>query len=339
LDQVKRSNSEYQPECDRETLFKSNLKLTIKHQAPMTAVIIALLPSTAMGVYFFGWRSLTLVIFSCLVAYLTEVIFETYRNGTPTESVLVSGALYGLSLPPYTPLWVAAVGMIFGIVFGKQVFGGFGKNVFNPAIVGRSFVYVCFPLYLTSQWMTPISEPLGRLFQYTDLDAMTSATPLINFKHTGALASIPDLFWGNISGCIGETCVPAILLGGAYIIYKRAADWRYPLSCLLGAMSLNSILYLLGFNHVLDPMRNLLSGSLLFGAFFMVTEPVSGCVRPQAKLIYGFLIGCLWIVIRSFSGFPEATSFAIILGNTFAPLFDEAVVLLDKKKKAQMQVS
>ena len=330
---------QHQLNFNQETLFKSKLNFSIKYQAPMRAMMIALIPATAMGVYFFGWRSLTLVVFSCLVAYLTEVIFETYRGGMPTESVFVSGALYGLSLPPYTPLWIAAVGIIFGIVFGKQVFGGFGKNVFNPAIVGRSFVYVCFPLYLTSQWMAPVSEPLGRLWQYTDLDAMTSATPLAGFKQTGALASLHDLFWGNISGSIGETCVPAILLGGAYILYRGVADWRYPVSCLLGAISLNTILYLLGFNHVLDPMRNLLSGSLLFGAFFMVTEPVSGCVKSPAKLLYGFLIGCLWIIIRSFSGFPEATSFAIILGNTFGPLFDEAVIVLEKKKKAQLQVS
>lgn len=305
----------------------------------MRAMLIGLLPVTGMGVYLFGWRSLTLVIFSCLVAYLTEVIFETYRNGSPTESVLVSGALYGLSLPPYTPLWIAAVGMIFGIVFGKQVFGGFGRNVFNPAIVGRSFVYVCFPLHLTSQWMAPAQQAWGRLTQYTDLDAMTSATPLISFKQGEALTNLADLFWGNISGCIGETCVPAILLGGAYIVYKGAADWRYPLSCLAGAMSLNAVLSLMGVPQVMDPMRNLLSGSLLFGAFFMVTEPVSGCAKPVAKILYGFMIGCLWIVIRSFSGFPEATSFAIILGNTFGPLFDEAVMALQKKRKTELQAS
>lgn len=313
--------------------------MSIKYQAPMRAMLIALIPSTFMAVYFFGWRSLTLVIFSCFVAYFTELVFENYRQGTPTESVLVSGALYGLSLPPYTPLWIAAVGMIFGIVFGKQVFGGFGKNVFNPAIVGRSFVYICFPLHLTSQWMLPVTETWGRLNQYTNLDAMTSATPLVSFKQTGVLASVSDLFWGNISGSIGETCVPAILLGGIYILYKGVADWRYPVSCLLGAVSLNALLNWFGVPDTLDPLRNLLSGSLLFGAFFMVTEPVSGCAKPQAKLVYGFLIGCLWIIIRTFSGFPEATSFAIILGNTFGPLFDEAVAALEKKKKAQPQTT
>ena len=305
----------------------------------MRAMLVALLPATAMGVYFFGWRSLTLVIFSCIVAYLTEVIFETYRNGTPTESVLVSGALYGLSLPPYTPLWISAVGIIFGIVFGKQVFGGFGRNVFNPAIVGRSFVYVCFPLHLTSQWMAPATDLWGRLLKYTDVDAMTTATPLVSFKQTHELAGVSDLFWGNVSGCIGETCVPAILLGGAYILYKGAADWRYPVSCIFGAMSFNAVLSYVGFPGALDPIRNLLSGSLLFGAFFMVTEPVSGCVKSQAKLVYGFLIGCLWIIIRSFSGFPEATSFAILLGNTFGPLFDEAVTAWEKRKKTISQAS
>ncbi|MGD9818974.1 MAG: RnfABCDGE type electron transport complex subunit D [Desulfomonilaceae bacterium] len=319
-------------------MFSGNLKLSLKYQAPMRAMLIALLPATAMGVYFFGWRSLTLVVFSCIAAYDTEVIFETYRNGSPTESVIVSGALYGLSLPPYTPLWIAAVGIVFGIVFGKQVFGGFGRNVFNPAIVGRSFIYVCFPVQLTSQWMSPSQSIWGRLGQYTDLDAMTSATPLISFKQSGAIADFSDLFWGNTGGCVGETSALAILIGGAYILYKGAADWRYPVSCILGFIFINSILPFMGAHQAQDPLRNLLSGSLLFGAFFMVTEPVSGCVRPQAKLIYGFLIGCLWLVIRTFSGFPEATSFAILLGNTFGPLFDEAVTAMEKRKKSQVQV-
>ncbi len=318
-------------------MFSTKFMLSIKYQPPMRAMLIGLLPVTAMGVYFFGWRSLTLVVFSCLTAYLVEVIFETYRKGTPTESVLVSGALYGLSLPPYTPLWIAAVGMIFGIVFGKQVFGGFGRNVFNPAIVGRSFIYVSFPLHLTSQWMSPPNDSWGRLTQYSDIDALTTATPLISFKQGEILTRVSDLFWGNVSGCIGETCAPAILLGAAYIIYKGAADWRYPVSCLFGAMSLNAVLTLMGVPHVLDPIRNLLSGSLLFGAIFMVTEPVSGCAKPQAKLIYGFLIGCIWIIIRSFSGFPEATSFAILLGNTFGPLFDEAFMALENKRKSLSQ--
>ena len=314
------------------------LNFSLKAQKPMRAMLVALVPCTMAAIYFFGWRSLILVVFCCLVAYLTEVIFESYRGATPTESVVVTGALLGLSLPPYTPLWIAAVGTVFGVVFGKQVFGGFGKNVFNPAIVGRCFLYVCFPLQLTSQWMKPGSWPLGRIASYSDLDAMTTASPLIAFKQSNALTDLQSLFLGNISGSIGETCVPAILLGGAYILYKRAADWRYPMSCLLGAMSLNTVLYLAGVQGVMDPARNLLAGSLLFGAFFMVTEPVSGCAKFPAKWAYGFLIGCLWITIRSFSSFPEATAFAILLGNTFGPLFDEAVIIMEQRKKAQARV-
>lgn len=301
----------------------------------MRAMLIALIPCTAMAVYLFSWRSLVLILFCCLTAYFVEVVFETYRGGTPTESVLVTGALLGLSLPPYCPYWIAAVGVIFGVIFGKQVFGGFGKNVFNPAIVGRCFLYVCFPIQLTSQWMEPGSWPYGRLLSYSAIDAMTSATPLITFKQTGALTNLQPLLIGNISGSIGETSAIAILIGGAYILYKKAADWRYPASCLLGAMGLNTALFLSGVQGVIDPVHNLLSGSLLFATFFMVTEPVSGCVKPQAKWAYGLFIGCMWIIIRSFSGFPEATAFAILLGNTFGPLFDEAAMEWDKRKKAQ----
>ncbi len=311
------------------------VKYSLRRQPPMRAMLIALTPNLGVGVYLFGWRSLALVLFCCLVAYVTEVIFETYRGGTPTESILVSGALIGLSLPPSCPYWIAATGTIFGVVFGKQVFGGFGKNIFNPAIVGRCFLYVCFPIPMTSQWMTPGSFPFGRLASYTATDAITSATPLIAFKQSGALTDLAALFFGNIAGSIGETSAVAILIGGAYIIYRGVADWRYPVSCLLGAVSLNIVLYLAGVQGVMDPLRNLLAGSLLFGAFFMVTEPVSGCVKKEAKWAYGFLIGILWIVIRSFSSFPEATAFAILLGNTFGPLFDEAVIAMEKRKKAR----
>jgi Na+-transporting NADH:ubiquinone oxidoreductase subunit B len=185
--------------------------------------------------------------------------------------------------------------------------------------------------------MIPGSLPYGRLLSYSAADAITSATPLISFKQSGALPDLGSLILGTVSGSIGETSAVAILLGGFYILYRGVADWRYPLSCLLGAMSLNAVLYLSGIQGVLDPMRNLFAGSLLFGAFFMVTEPVSGCFKKEAKWIYGFVIGCLWILIRSFSSFPEATAFAILLGNTFGPLFDEAFIELDKRKKARAQ--
>lgn len=300
----------------------------------MRTMLIALIPCTACGVFFFGWRSLALVLFACVVAYVTELIFETYRGSTPTESVLVTGTLLALSLPPQTPYWVAAVGTIFGVVFGKQVFGGFGKNVFNPAIVGRCFLYVCFPLSMTSEWMSPGAWPWGRVLSYSAADAITSATPLISFKQSGALATIESLVVGNVAGSIGETSALAVLIGGIYILFKKVADWRYPASCLMGAVSINLVLYAAGTPGVMDPVRNLFAGSLLFGAFFMVTEPVSGCVKPQARWVYGFLIGVLWIVIRSFSSFPEATAFAILLGNTFGPLFDEVAIFIEQRKKA-----
>lgn len=309
-----------------------DIKYVIRAQRPMRAMLIGLLPCTAAGVYLFGWRALALVIFCCLVAYVVEVVFESYRGGTPTESLLVSGVLLGLSLPPYTPFWIAAVGTVVGLVFGKQIFGGFGKNVFNPAIVGRCFLYVCFPIEMTTQWMSAPKEPLGRLLAWSDFDAMTSATPLIAFKQDGSLTDLPSLILGSVGGSIGETSAIAVVLGGAYIVYKRVADWRYPVSCLLGAMALCVPLYLIGRPEVLDPMRTVFAGSLLFGAFFMVTEPVSGCSTKGGKWCYGLLIGVLWIFIRSFSGFPEATAFAILLGNTFGPLFDEGFMELDRRR-------
>lgn len=311
------------------------LKVSIKRQPPMRAMLIALLPCTAVGVYLFGWRALLVVVFCCLVAYITEIIFETYRDGSPTDSILVTGALLGLSMPPYVPLWIAAAGTIFGVVFGKQVFGGFGKNVFNPAIVGRCFLYVCFPIQMTAQWVKPGAPPDGRLLSYAATDAVTSASPLITFKQSGAVPDLIPLIVGTIPGSIGETSAIAILIGGFYIVYKKVADWRYPVSCLSAFLVLNAVLYYAGVEGVLEPVHSLFAGSLLFAAFFMVTEPVSGCAKKEAKWAYGIFIGCLWVVIRSFSGFPEATAFAILLGNTFGPLFDEAVIALESRKKAK----
>ncbi len=320
---------------DNTGVFGAEMKFGLKRQPPMRAMLWALAPCTGVGVCLFGWRALAIVLFCCLVAYVTELVFETYRGTSPTESVLVSGALLGLSLPPYVPFWIAGVGVVFGIVFAKQVFGGFGRNVFNPAIVGRCFLYVCFPLQLTSQWMEPGTPPWGRLLSYSNTDAITSATPLILFKQDGVLPDLQPLIIGNVGGSIGETSALAILLGGIYIVYKRAADWRYPVSCLLGFLGLNVALYFGGAAGVMEPIHNLFAGSLLFGAFFMVTEPVSGCARKEAKWAYGILIGCLWVIIRSFSSFPEATAFAILLGNTFGPLFDEAVIYWQGKKRAK----
>lgn len=299
----------------------------------MRIVLTGLVPCTAVSIYLFGWRAFALVLFCCLVAYLIELVFETHRGGAPTESLFVSGALLGLSLPPYTPFWVAAVGTMVGMTFGKQVFGGFGKNVFNPAIVGRCFLYVCFPIEMTSRWMIPASEPFGRILQWSNFDAITSATPLITFKQTGTLPDLWSLVVGSVSGSMGETSAIAVLIGGVYIVYKKVADWRYPLSTILGAMAVNVPLYLCGVQGVMEPVHSLFSGSLLFGAFFMVTEPVSGCVKKEAKWAYGFLIGALWVFIRSFSGFPEATAFAILLGNTFGPLLDEAAMTWEKMKQ------
>ena len=317
----------------KEAKTVNEIKYAIRAQRPMRAMLIGLLPCMAAGIYLFGWRSLGLVLFCCLVAYVVEVVFETYRGGTPTESLFVSGALLGLSLPPYTPFWIAAVGTVVGLIFGKHVFGGFGKNVFNPAILGRCFIYICFPIEMTSQWMTPPTESLGRLLEWSDWDAITSATPLISFKQDGTLIDPASLIVGSISGSIGETSAIAVLIGGVYILYKKAADWRYPVSCLLGAMALCVPLYLLDRPGVMDPVRGLFAGSLLFGAFFMVTEPVSGCVKKGAKWCYGLLIGSLWIFIRSFSSFPEATAFAILLGNTFGPLLDEAFMELERRRR------
>lgn len=302
----------------------------------MLRVCYALSPLVLASVYFFGWRSFILLAVILLFGFLTEAAF-TLRQGKPiTSAVFVTCLIYHLSLPPTIPMWMAALGIIVGISLGKMAFGGFGQNIFNPAMVGRCFIYITFPLQMTNSWVEPhLGFPAGFGHWFQPLDAITRATPL---KSLGAGAG-PDwmaLFWGDTAGSLGETSALLIILGGAYIIYKKAAPWRLALSCLIGGMLAGSILFWSGSGNIPDPLSTLLAGSFLFGCFFVVTEPISGPKTKQAQWVYGFVIGGLVVVLRGFSNFSEGMMFAVLIMNSFVPLLDQTIRQgLALKKKAQ----
>ena len=243
--------------------------------------------------------------------------------------------LYTMILPPATPYWIAVVGIIFGIMFGKEVFGGFGRNVFNPALVARAFVYVSFPAPLTIQWSKAAQGFPGGFATYLTegIEAISQATPMLIFRDTGTMVDYKNLLIGNISGSIGETSAILIILAGAYLLYKKVASWEIMASTVLGYLGLSSILYFTGNTEVANPIFAILSGGFLFGTVFMATDPISSPKTREGKWIYGILIGAITVIIRSYSLFAGGMMFAILITNTFVPIMDEAVKGIKKRNK------
>jgi len=315
-----------------------NINQYFMQQKMMRKVIYSLIPIILASIYFFGWRSLCLMTWITLWGGLTEYIFDKkYGKGIVSEAVVVTAILFTLTLPPSTPYWVGALGIIFGVIFGKEVFGGFGKNVFNPALVARAFVYVSFPQPLTIEWSHATTSFLGGFTQYMTkgVDTISTATPMLRFRETGELSSYIDLFFGRVSGSMGETSAILIILAGIYLIYTKTAAWQTMAGVLSGFIGLSLILRLFGFTAIPNPIFGVLSGGLLFGAVFMATDPISSAKTKEGKWIYGILIGVITVIIRGYALFAGGIMFAILVGNTFAPIIDEGVKYYKKSKKAK----
>jgi RnfABCDGE-type electron transport complex D subunit len=297
----------------------------------MSFVIIALIPATLAGIYLYGLRVLAIIAVSYTFGGIIEVIFSVTRKKPLYEGFLVTGLIFPLILPPTIPLWMVAVGVSFGVFFGKEVFGGTGRNIFNPALVGRVFLSLAFPEYFSTMWQKPFWSGLGGLVKYSS-DAVTQATPLINFKATQVLTSWPSLLLGSSAGSIGETFRIGIIIGGLLLILVKIADWRIPLAYLLSVGVLSFVanrFYPESFGPVLF---QLLSGGLLFGAFFMATDPVTAPLTLTGKWVYGILLGILTVLIRGLTGFVEGVMFAILLTNAIGPLIDNIVIGFKCKK-------
>lgn len=282
----------------------------------MSYVIVALLPATLASISFYGWGALKIIIVSYIIGGAVEVIFAIVRKKEIHEGFLVTGLIFPLVLPPTTPLWVVAVGIVFGVLFGKEMFGGTGRNIFNPALVGRLFITIAFPAIMTTSWQMPFT------------DAITSATPLAVYKTTGSMASIFDLLVGKTAGSMGETCRIAIILGGLLLIFTKVSNWRIPVSYVGSVFVFAAV-----GNHFLParvapPVFQVLTGGLLFGALFMATDPITSPFTRAGKYSFGILCGILTVLIRSFSGYVEGVMFSIVIMNAFAPLVDHIVLTL-----------
>lgn len=316
-------------------MFDDKLSTMFMKQKMMRTVIISLIPLILSSIYFFGWRTFILLSIVTIFGVITEYIFEKKNNKKVSEAIFVTCILYTMTLPPSIPYWIAVVGIIFGVVFGKEVFGGFARNVFNPALVARAFVYVSFPAPLTIYWSKAAQGFPGGFGVYLteSIEAISQATPMLIFRETGKLTSFSELLMGNVSGSIGETSAILIILAGIYLIYKNVASWETMAGCFVGFVGLSSILYFSGNSQIPNPIFGILAGGFLFGTIFMATDPISSPKTKEGRWIYGIIIGVVTVIIRGYALFAGGMMFAILIGNTFAPIIDEGVKAYKKHKK------
>ncbi|MGI6038274.1 MAG: RnfABCDGE type electron transport complex subunit D [Limnochordia bacterium] len=264
----------------------------------MFSVVLSLIPAVVAAVYFFRLHALAIILTCVITALVAEVLAQKARGMAVTlwdGSALLTGLLLALTLPPSLPLWMAALGSIFAIIVGKQVFGGLGNNPFNPALVGRAFLMASFPVYMTTWW--------------APFDTVSATTPLVS----SGVVSYSQLYLGFIPGSLGETSALALLFGALYLFYREYIDYRIPAG-IFGTVILLSLL------TGQDPIFHLLSGGLLLGALYMATDPVTSPLTKKGRWIFGIGVGALTIIIRLWGGMPEGVSYAILIMNGFAPL-------------------
>ncbi|MBI9108622.1 MAG: RnfABCDGE type electron transport complex subunit D [Spirochaetales bacterium] len=300
----------------------------------MFQVVYALIPLAVLSIYLFGWRSLSLLAVVNIAGFLSEYIFARIYKKQVSSAVFVTNFLFALSMPPAVPYWIAVVGIVFGVVFGKMVFGGFGRNVFNPAISGRAFIYISFGVPLTAGFVQPAAGlPGGFAVWLNGADAVSRATPIASLA-AGTDVPLLNLILGNVSGSLGETSALLIAAAAVFLIVKKAANFRIMVAGLAGFLIMQSALFFGGIDGALNPVYGLFCGSLMYGLVFMATDPISSSqTTNEGRWIYGLLIGVLISLIRTFSIWIEAVTFAILLANMFAPLLDHALRERRKKKK------
>lgn len=299
----------------------------------MANVLIALAPVTFFGISLYGFPALLTILVSVAAALASDAGFRLLigqKHRIDDLSAVVTGLLLALVLPPSTPLWMTALGAVFAIVVAKEFFGGLGANVFNPALIGRAFLIMSFPAAITT-WHRPVgfSAPLT--------DAVTSATPLNIIKLGGSMADVgktfvesgfasntdyasvlQTLFIGTRAGCIGESSILLILLGGLFLIVTKTMDWRAPVAMLATAFIAS---WALG----MDPVFGVLAGGLMFGAVFMATDYVTAPLTAKGKLIFGFGAGLITVLIRKWGGYPEGTSYGILIMNAATPFLNRLI--------------
>jgi len=326
----------------------------------MIFVVIALLPCFCMGVYNVGYEALKfsgqpivfakavgiglrhvlpILIVTYAVGGFWEALFAIIRKHEINEGFLVTGFLYAMVLPPTIPLWEAAVGISFGVVIGKEIFGGTGFNILNPALASRAFVFFAYPAQMSGDKVWLAADGVTQATPLSAIATSARGQSAVQVLHDAGY-SFHQMFLGFIPGSIGETSTLACLLGLAFLLITGVASWRVVVGCVLGLLSIGSVFF---FFHgqdsltflTLPPQWHLVMGGFAFGAVFMATDPVSSSATDAGRWIYGFLIGGLVVLIRMVNpAYPEGVMLAILLMNIFAPLIDHFVVEIKLKRRA-----
>lgn len=293
----------------------------------MYGVCVALIPTLLTSLIFFGVGAAIVLVTSVVSCVFFEWAISRFllhkEQLTITDgSAVLTGLLLGFNLPSNLPVWIIIIGALVAIGVGKMTFGGLGCNPFNPALVGRVFLLISFPVQMTT-WPLP-----GQLTSY--LDAQTGATPLAVMKEavktgdTSVLDKLPnavDMLLGQMAGSMGEVSALAILIGLVYLLARKIITWHIPVSILLTVLVLSGLLHL--YNPIYaDPLSMLLTGGLMLGACFMATDYVTSPMTPRGQIIYGIGIGAITVIIRTFGAYPEGMSFAILIMNAFTPLIN-----------------
>ncbi|MDO9578263.1 MAG: RnfABCDGE type electron transport complex subunit D [Candidatus Cloacimonadales bacterium] len=332
-----------------------HIKQRISVSSVMWQVVLALTPALLAGIFFFGIQSLLLTLYAVVAAVCTEAIIQMLRKVPVTisdGSAVVTGMLIAFNINSASPWWLPVVGAVFAIAIGKQIFGGLGFNIFNPALLGRAFMVASWPTLMTAGWTA--TKPLSKIFessinglnvQLANMpEVITSATPLGVVKalrdttqvsrdmaetvlnNLSSTDTIQNLFWGNVGGVIGEVSAAALLIGATYLACKHIIEWRIPISYIGTVFVLTYIFG--GINglfsaSILLPFFHIFAGGLILGAFFMATDMVTSPVTKKGRIIFGIGCGILTVVIRLVGGYPEGVSYSILLMNIAVPLIDK----------------
>jgi electron transport complex protein RnfD len=291
----------------------------------MWNVVIALLPALLVGIYYFGFSVLLITLVSVASCLLFEYLIQKYilkgENTTCDGSAVVTGILLAFNLPANIPLWIVILGSLVAIGVGKMTFGGLGKNPFNPALVGRVFLFLSFPTKMAmSSW--PMPHPM---FSNAVSDAITGPTPLSIIKHGGQLPDLMNMFLGQTGGSLGEVSAIAIILGGLFMLCKKVISWHIPVAFIGTAFIFSGILWMCNPQEYINPFYHILSGGMMLGAIFMATDMVTSPITHKGQLIFGAGGGLLTIIFRCFGPMPEGVSFAILIMNGVTPLIDKNI--------------
>lgn len=301
-------------------------------QKNMYGVVIAMLPALLLSFLYFGMGAIVVTLTSVVACLMFEFLIQKYLLKTTPSisdgSALITGILLAFNVPSNLPIWIILIGALVAVGVGKLSFGGLGNNIFNPALVGRVFLLISFPVQMTS-WPVPEGFSTGYV------DVQTGATPLAILKEAvkngesvssvmaqSNFPSYQELFMGNMGGSLGEVAGVALILGLAYMLIRKIITWHIPVAVLGTVAAFTGILHLAAPEQFASPLFHLLTGGLLLGAIFMATDYVTSPMSNKGMIIYGVGIGVLTVVIRIFGAYPEGVSFAILIMNAFTPLLN-----------------